>query len=132
MPRVISHDKRLQNADKELQAFIEVADVLDAYRCLGPSFLQLPPDFSPSDRCVLEGFLRNLPTHMPWAIEVRHFDWYDSGPNELWLDDLLRELCMDKVLFDSRCLYSKPPADEQQAQHNSHRPTLGASRIVSA
>jgi uncharacterized protein YecE (DUF72 family) len=50
MPRAISHDKRLRNTNEELRAFINVADVLDVHRCLGPSFLQLPPDFSPSER----------------------------------------------------------------------------------
>lgn len=122
MPRAISHDKRLRNTDEELRAFINVADVLDVHQCLGPSFLQLPPDFSPSERYVLEDFLRALPTYLPWAVEVRHFDWYDSGPNEFWLDDLLRDLHMDKVLFDSRCLYSKPPADEVEKVSQSRKP----------
>jgi uncharacterized protein YecE (DUF72 family) len=104
MPRSISHERRMRNTERELQAFLEVADVLDQRRCLGPSFLQLPPDFAPADREVLESFLRQLPTHLPWALEVRHFDWYDSGPNEWWLDDILRDLRIDKVLFDSRPL----------------------------
>lgn len=130
MPRSISHDKRLRNAGTELKAFIEVADVLDVHRCLGPSFLQLPPDFSPGERDVLEDFLRALPTYMPWAVEVRHFDWYDSGPNELWLDDLLRELRMDKVLFDSRCLYSKPPADDVEKVSQSRKPKTPIRQTV--
>ncbi|MFN9720273.1 MAG: DUF72 domain-containing protein [Planctomycetota bacterium] len=130
MPRAISHDRRLRHATRELAAFIEVAHVLDAHRCLGPSFLQLPPDFSPGERDLLEDFLRSLPTHLPWAIEVRHFDWYDSGKNELWLDDLLRELRMDKVLFDSRCLYSKPPADEIEKISQERKPRTPIRQTV--
>lgn len=130
MPRAISHDKRLRNAGAELRAFIDVADVLDVHRCLGPSFLQLPPNFSPSERDVLEDFLRALPTYLPWAVEVRHFDWYDSGPNEFWLDDLLRDLHMDKVLFDSRCLYSQPPADEVEKVSLSRKPKTPVRQTV--
>jgi len=122
VPRVISHDKRLRDAEKELKAFVEVADILDVARCLGPSFLQLPPDFSPESRSVLEKFLRELPTYLPWALEVRHFDWYDAGPVERWLDKLLTELRIDKVLFDSRPLYSKPPADEIEKASQSRKP----------
>jgi uncharacterized protein YecE (DUF72 family) len=92
--------------------------------------LQLPPDFSPGERDCLEDFLRALPTYMPWAVEVRHFDWYDSGPNEFWLDDLLRDLHMDKVLFDSRCLYSKPPADEVEKVSQSRKPKTPIRQTV--
>jgi uncharacterized protein YecE (DUF72 family) len=122
MPRSISHERRMRCAERELHAFLEVADVLDQRRCLGPSFLQLPPDFGPTDREVLESFLRQLPTHFPWAVEVRHFDWYDSGPNEWWLDDMLRDLRMDKVLFDSRPLYSRPPSDDVERVSQQRKP----------
>lgn len=128
--RSISHDKRLRRAEPELKAFVEVADVLDVHRCLGPSFLQLPPDFAPTERHVLEDFLRGLPTYLPWSVEVRQIDWYDSGPNEHWLDDLLRELRMDKVLFDSRCLFSKPPSDEIEKASQSRKPKTPIRRTV--
>ena len=128
--RSVSHNRRLKNAEKELQSFIDVADVLDVHRCLGPSFLQLPPDFGPSERDTLESFLTSLPTYLPWALEVRHFDWYDSGPNEKWLDELLTELRMDKVLFDSRCLYSKPPSDDVEKVSQSRKPKTPVRRTV--
>lgn len=130
VPRSISHDKRLRDAEKELKAFIEVADILDVARCLGPSFLQLPPDFSPDNRSVLEKFLRELPTYLPWALEVRHFDWYDAGPVERWLDNLLTELRIDKVLFDSRPLYSKPPADDIEKASQSRKPKTPIRQTV--
>ncbi len=130
MPRSISHDKRLRDAEKELKAFLEVADILDVARCLGPSFLQLPPDFSPDSRSILEKFLRELPTYLPWALEVRHFDWYDAGPVERWLDDLLTELRIDKVLFDSRPLYSKPPADDIEKASQSRKPKTPIRQTV--
>jgi uncharacterized protein YecE (DUF72 family) len=122
MPRTISHEKRLRDTNRELDAFVEILDVLDVHRCIGPSFLQLPPDFSPADRDALEKFLRSLPTYLPWAVEVRHADWYDSAEHEYWLDGLLADLRMDKVLFDSRPLYSKPPADEVEKVSQTRKP----------
>jgi uncharacterized protein YecE (DUF72 family) len=121
-PRSITHDRRLEKAERETAAFLEIADVLDSQRKLGPTFIQLPPDFSPQSFDVLERYLKSLPTHFPWAVEVRHWDWYDGGPNEWKLDELLRELRMDKVLFDSRPLFSKPPADEIEKISQGRKP----------
>lgn len=122
VPRSISHDCRLKNAQKELAAFIDVCHVLEAHKVLGPSFLQLPPDFSPAEKESLQHFLTALPAHLPWAVEVRHQDWYDSAKNEEWLDGLLKYLRMDKVIFDSRCLFSKPPSDAVEEVSQARKP----------
>ncbi len=99
-----------------------MADILDSQRRLGPTFIQLPPDFGPDQFDVLEAYLRSLPTHLQWAVEVRHHDWYDSASNEWRLDELLHGLQMDKVLFDSRPLFSKPPADEIEKVSQGRKP----------
>jgi uncharacterized protein YecE (DUF72 family) len=130
VPRAISHESRLRGAARELSAFLAVAGLLAERGCLGPSFLQLPPDFTPAQWPQLETFLRGLPTSLPWAVEVRHADWYDSGHHEQRLDALLSELGIGKVLLDSRPLYSQPARDasEQQAQlqkpQTPHRTTV--------
>lgn len=132
VPRSISHDRRLLNAERELGAFVDVCNVIDANRVLGPSFLQLPPDFSPAEKDTLYHFLSALPNHLPWAVEVRHHDWYDSGKNEEWLDGLLKYLRMDKVIFDSRCLYSKPPSDSVEEVSQSRKPRTPIRQTVTA
>jgi uncharacterized protein YecE (DUF72 family) len=58
-PRAISHDKRLKNADSETDAFLDVLSSLGDRT--GPSFLQLPPSFGPSDLPLLASFLGSLP-----------------------------------------------------------------------
>lgn len=122
MPRVISHESRLLDVEADLAEFLEVADVLYQAGCLGPSFLQLPPDYSPRFMDDLERFLRSLPSHMPWSVEVRHPAWFDSSKHESALDELLRELSIDKVIFDSRPLYSKPPSDEIERASQTKKP----------
>lgn len=132
VPRSISHEGRLRNAQKELTAFLDVCDVLDSHRVLGPSFLQLAPDFSPAEKETLRHFLQSLPTHLPWAVEVRHQDWYDSAKNEEWLDGLLKYLRMDKVIFDSRCLFSKPPSDAVEEVSQSRKPRTPIRQTVTS
>ena len=81
-PRAITHDRRLARAEFDTAQFIEVLDVLHEADRLGPSFVQLPPDFSPASFSTLESWLRRLPKHLSWAVEVRHHDWYDEGSVE--------------------------------------------------
>jgi uncharacterized protein YecE (DUF72 family) len=121
-PREITHERRLRQCEAHLDRFLEVLGRLDHHDRLGPSFLQLPPDFSPRQWDELEAFLRRLPDALPWAVEVRHFDWYDHGPWESRLDGLLSDLGIDKVLFDSRCLYSLPPEDAIEATSQTRKP----------
>lgn len=79
---------------------------------------------------VLERYLRALPGHLPWAVEVRQQAWYDSGTNEQRLDDLLRELQMDKVLFDSRALFSGPPSDDIERLSQQRKPRTPIRQTV--
>jgi uncharacterized protein YecE (DUF72 family) len=132
VPRAISHDRRLDGAQRELADFIAVAEVLHQAGCLGPSFLQLPPDFGPMEQSSLASFLESLPNHLPWSVEVRHAGWFDQAKNELWLDSMLRELKMDKVLFDSRPLYSKPPDDEIEKVSQKRKPKTPIRTTVTA
>lgn len=120
--RSISHDRRLRGAQSELDEFCAVARAIAAAGSLGPSFLQLPPDFSPREATALETFVAALPDDLPWAVEVRHHDWYDAGRHEQWLTALLQERGIDTVLFDSRPLYSKPPSDEVERVSQQRKP----------
>jgi len=129
-PRSISHDKRLSQADQDTSAFLKTLEILRDSNRLGPSFLQLPPDFGPEQFPVLEAYLRNLPGEFPWAVEVRNFGWFDQGDHERRLDSLLAELQIDKVLFDSRPLYSKPPSDESERRSQTRKPKTPIRRIA--
>lgn len=129
-PRSITHDRRLVDAERETADFVEILEILDTRHRLGPSFLQLPPDFGPDRFAVLERYLRALPDHLPWAVEVRQQAWYDSGTNEQRLDDLLRELQMDKVLFDSRALFSGPPSDDIERLSQQRKPRTPIRQTV--
>lgn len=132
VPRAISHEARLVHAEAALERFLEIAEVLQSHQCLGPSFLQLPPDFSPNERRELESFLRALPVHLCWAVELRHAAWFDQGTEESWLDDLLASLEIDKVIFDSRPLYSLPPSDEHERVAQQRKPKTPVRMTVTA
>jgi uncharacterized protein YecE (DUF72 family) len=83
-PKIITHQLRLRNAEAETEAFLERLRLLGD-RC-GPSFLQLPPNFSSRNLQSLISYLGCLPSDFRYAVEVRHPDFF-SAPAEAALDD---------------------------------------------
>lgn len=121
LPRVITHDKSLKNAQVETDQFLQGLQILSESGCLGPTFLQFHERFGPSRFQDLEGYLRNLPKEFPFAVEVRDHAWFQE-PFAERLNGLLEELGMDRVIFDSRPLYSAPPTDEIEARAQGRKP----------
>lgn len=129
-PRVISHDKELVGCDRELQSFLDVVETLAERERLGPTFLQLGPKFGPDRLFVLERFLDGLPPNLPWAVEVRHSDWYDQDRNEDSLKLLIQRYNVDKVLFDSRPLFQSAPGDDVEAAAQKRKPKTPVRQTV--
>ena len=123
-PRVITHECRLQRAEDETKLFLDALEVLGNADRLGPTFLQLPPGFSGSYFETLERYLRRLPTNMPFAVEVRHLDFFNHADHDERLNELLFELGMDRVIFDSRALFSAPASDEYELASQGRKPNL--------
>ena len=81
-PRVITHIRRLKNAEEQTRYLVETAAFLGEK--LGPILFQLP-EYLPKDLTRLEAFL-DLLTHTKAAFEFRNSSWFDPGTY-----DLLRE-----------------------------------------
>jgi uncharacterized protein YecE (DUF72 family) len=122
--RSITHERRLLGAEQETDQMLDILDVLRRADRLGPSFLQLPPGFSPHHLEDLAKYLRRLPREYPYAVEVRHHGFFDSGPDAAALNQLLAELGVDRVIFDSRCLFSGAPEDEYETSSQNRKPQL--------
>ena len=123
-PRAISHDRQLVGCEGMLKEWIERLDILANHDRLGPTFLQLGPSFSFAHFPQLAYFLKQLPSQWPWALEVRHRDWFDAGDNESRLDDLLRSLSIDRVIFDSRPLNALEASDASESASQVRKPKV--------
>jgi uncharacterized protein YecE (DUF72 family) len=104
--------------------------VLSRAKRLGPSFLQLSPRFNAQQFRWLDEYLRGLPPEFPYSVEVRHTDFFDEGKTEQELDSLLRELSIDRCLFDSRPLFSAPASDPFEVQSQDRKPRSPWRRTV--
>ncbi|HYQ48356.1 MAG TPA: DUF72 domain-containing protein [Thermodesulfovibrionales bacterium] len=82
-PQVITHLKRLKNAEEETEYLFRSLSVLGQRQ--GPVLFQLPGSFR-ADRQALEGFLRLLPDNTACAFEFRSRTWFDLGIPELLRD----------------------------------------------
>lgn len=76
-PKIITHDKRLKDADNELEQFFEAMRPL-ADKTLA-LLIQLPPSlhiFEGLER--LRDLVRRLDTRFRYAVEVRHSSWFQD------------------------------------------------------
>jgi uncharacterized protein YecE (DUF72 family) len=99
IPRSISHEGTLAQHIEDALSFVEIMDQLGSR--LGPTFLQLPPRYSPSQFDDLKAFLDVWPVDHQLAVEVRHLDWFD-GPQHEALNELLAQHNMARVVIDTR------------------------------
>ncbi len=91
----ISHFSRLKNAKFYTSEFYQSIEKFEDR--LGCMFLQMPPNFSPKDMDTLKNYLGHLPKHIPIAIELRHFAWFDS--EQKFLHHLLDFMQQESIAF---------------------------------
>lgn len=119
-PKTISHERRLVDARAETAEFF--ARVAPLGPRLGTFFLQLHESFGARGLPALEAYLRGLPKEFAYAVEVRHADFFDHGPHEQALTDLLGGLGVDRVTFDTRGLIASDATDEITAGAKRRKP----------
>lgn len=73
MPREVTHERRLRDADDVVREFLDRARELGPK--LGPILLQMGPDFAPDELPEAERFLASLPRDVLFAIELRQSGW---------------------------------------------------------
>lgn len=73
--RLITHLKKLRNAEEALGNFLSRAQILGEK--LGPLLYQLPPNMPRNDG-VLEAFLGLLPRELRHVFEFRHESWFSE------------------------------------------------------
>jgi uncharacterized protein YecE (DUF72 family) len=81
LPREITHEARLVDAEEQLLEFCDRAAELKEK--LGPLLIQLPPDLGVDERSAVEAFLPLLPRELEFAIEFRDTDWFDERTFDL-------------------------------------------------
>lgn len=129
-PKAISHERRLKEAEEETKPFFKILEALAHGNKLGVSFLQLPPSFNINNLDTLSDYLKTLPKEFNYAVEPRHISFYDKAENEKRLDGLLENLGIDKVIFDTRPLFSAEPDDNSEREARERKPQMPVGHVA--
>ena len=105
-PKEISHQSDLVSAGKQVADFITLLGPLHGQ--LGLLKLQLPARFGPAGLPRLAAFFEGLPSDFTYALEVRHPDFFAKGEAERALNRLLMDRGINRIMLDSRPLFSVP------------------------
>jgi uncharacterized protein YecE (DUF72 family) len=119
-PRLITHDKKLEQAETDTHAFVSTMQILGEK--LAVLILQFAYDFSPDLFDRLEAFLDILPGDVRYAVEVRNRRWLTPK-----LSSMLTERNVALVLQD---LHYMPKVDWITADFTLIR-WLGRRRDIS-
>ena len=90
--QVITHIKRLKNAEDFVPRFLSTIEPLARAGKLGPVLFQLPPNLK-ADAKLLEDFMSIVPRAVPSAFEFRHESWFSDEVFDL-LKKNNRALCI--------------------------------------
>ncbi|MCX6522051.1 MAG: DUF72 domain-containing protein [Actinobacteria bacterium] len=123
VPRHITHELRLRDADADIAAFVSLMEPLGDL--VGGMTLQLPASFAPVDLSVLESQVRRLPAGIHWSVEVRHPGFFEGG-GRVALDRMLARNEVERVLLDSRALFRQPPLTDAARDAWSRKPRIPA------
>lgn len=122
LPRTITHDKRLRDAEEEVR---EARDRLAPLAANIDTFhVQLPASFGPSDLPVLAQFLAARSSDVGWSVEVRHREFADGGPAERALNAVLERAGAERVIIDTRAVFAGPMNTPEEREAFDRKPRL--------
>ncbi|WKE64495.1 DUF72 domain-containing protein [Gallaecimonas kandeliae] len=127
-PQAISHHKALVGCDKELDDFLSRFAPLHGQ--ISHYLLQLPAQFGPERLPALAAFLDALPKGLPVAVEVRHRAFFDKGEAERAFNRLLLERNCDRIIMDSRPVFSVPATDAVLLDAQQKKPRVPVHAIA--
>ncbi len=129
-PQTISHQSDLVSADKQVADFISLLAPL--HDKLGLLTLQLPARFGPQGLARLAAFIERLPRAFRYALEVRHPDFFAKGEAERALNRLLMEQGVNRVMLDSRPLFSVQAITPALVDAQGKKPRLPVHLLATA
>lgn len=122
LPKMITHELKLTRCDETLAIFFDRLQPLK--NKLGPLIIQLPPSFDGKALPVLAQFMKKLPAMFRYVVEVRHPDFFNGGPAQAELEQLLGRYRIDRLCFDSRALFASTDTGEATLDAKSKKPNL--------
>lgn len=132
VPKLISHSLRAQERADTLSQWLDLLQPLRTQ--IGLCHLQLPAQYLVTEDADFVPLLQQLRAFSPVAIEVRHPALFTKGAAEQQFHQILRHTDCERVILDSRALFSQvaTSAALQDAQQKKPRLPVHVCAIGSA
>lgn len=130
LPKAITHENRLRNSTQLLTDFLTLMEPL--HHKIGMWTIQLPAAFGPEDLAVLYRFCQQFPKQLPLGLEVRHSLFFAKGDAEKELNQWLIEQHIDRIIMDSRPVFSASPTDPVVLDAQQKKPKVPVHAIATA
>jgi len=130
LPRQITHDLQLQNAQSDLSHFFNLMAPLIEKTAIWK--IQLPAQFGPSALPSLATFLQQLPANLQFGVEVRHREFFNKGEAEKALNRLLIAHHCNRIIMDSRALFAALPNTPVLIDAQQKKPNVPVHPIATA
>lgn len=121
-PSRVSHQGRLGDNIAVARGFVE--HLAPLHHKLGMVMLQLSGATGPEQLEQLQPLLDALPGGIEYGVEVRHPAFFAKGEAERRLNRLLLERGVNRIIMDSRPVFSCPPATPALADAQSKKPRV--------
>lgn len=135
IPKRISHQSGLLHYHDELSAWLTLFEPILAQT--GSIMLQLPSAFSVDLLPRLANFIQAWPKSIPLSVEVRNLGFFQKDDNERRFNQLLMTHQIDRVMMDTRPLFSEAPttpaiidAQQKKPKVPLHVIATGAKPII--
>ena len=122
VPRSISHDAPLHHGAQALHEFLEGLSF--AKKRLGVIWLQLSSKQGPEALPALRALCQQLPAGFSYGLEVRHNRFFAKGDEERELNALLMQHNINRVMFDTRFLFSDTATDDETREAQRKKPQV--------
>ncbi|RAS63334.1 uncharacterized protein YecE (DUF72 family) [Vibrio diazotrophicus] len=127
LPKSITHQNMLNGCQDELKAFMSLMEPL--HNKVGMWTIQLPAAFGPTHLEQLKKFRRYFPAQFPLGVEVRHPSFFAKGEAEKALNQWLNEENIDRIIMDSRPLFSAERTSEAIIDAQQKKPRVPVHAI---
>jgi uncharacterized protein YecE (DUF72 family) len=128
LPQRISHDMALTGIQGELKNWLTLFEPL--FEHTGAFMLQLPKSCSPQYLSRIADFIALWPSDLPLAIEVRHLGFFQKDQHEKAFNQLLIQHQIDRVIMDTRALFSQTPNSDAIIDAQRKKPKVPVNVIA--
>ncbi|WP_406734027.1 DUF72 domain-containing protein [Vibrio scophthalmi] len=127
LPQAITHQQMLKGCQAQLKDFMHIMAPL--HERIGQWTIQLPAAFSPADLPTLQKFCALFPPNFPLGVEVRHLGFFAKNDDEKRFNQWLMESGIDRIIMDSRPLFSAEPNNAEIIDAQKKKPRVPVHAI---